>query len=162
MWNALQFDDLKLVLEKEELEKLTALQPDDQEIIENTLDIVADTFRGSLKAKGFKLSTATHSIPSAYKLPALILSRRQIWTRFPNSQSIALDEIRQKEIEWAEKVLANCNFDIDTIPWDDDPENPDNPDYEANNLQGSIKVPYLRYPQFPYGNEFNETINKKD
>jgi hypothetical protein len=161
MWQPLQFNDLKTVLAKEEIERLVSLQDEDKAIIEQTLDLVSDTFRGAIKSKGMKISTVEHSIPSSYKLPALILARRQVWTRFPNSQSIALDDIRQKEIEWAEKLLKDVPFDVDTIPWEDDPENPNNPEYKEQDLQGSIKVPYMRFTQFPYGNEFNEMINTK-
>lgn len=162
MWTSLQFENLKIVLAKEEIDRLTELQEEDRKIVEDTLDMVADIFRGAIKSKGLKLSTAEHTVPSSYRLPALILARRQVWTRFPNSQNIALDDIRQKEIEWAETVLKDVPFDVDTIPWEDDPENPDNPKYKETNLQGSIKVPYMRFTQYPYGNEFNEMINQKD
>lgn len=162
MWTPLEFNDLKIVLAKDEIDKLTELQDEDIQIVNMTLDIIADTFRGAIKSKGLKLSTVEHSVPSSYKLPALILARKQLWTRFPNSQNIALDDIRQKEIEWAEKILKDIPFDVDNIPWEDDPENPNNPEYKETNLQGSIKVPYMRFTQFPYGNEFNNMINQKD
>lgn len=161
MWSPLSFDSLKIVLAKSEIDRLTELQDEDIQIIEDTLDIVADTFRGALSSKGFKISTLEHSIPSSYRLPALIIARRQVWTRFPNSQDYALDDIRQKEVEWAENVLKNVPYDIDNIPWKDDPENPENPEYKPEDLQGSIQVPYLRFTPYPYGNEFNCMINQK-
>lgn len=161
MWSPLSFDSLKIVLAKKEIDRLTELQDEDRQIIEDTLDIVADTFRGALSSKGFKISTLEHSIPSSYRLPALIIARRQVWTRFPNSQEYALDDIRQKEVEWAENVLKNVPYDIDNIPWKDDPENPENPEYKTEDLQGSIQVPYLRFSPYPYGNEFNCMINQK-
>lgn len=161
MWTQLEFNNLKTVLAKEEIEKLTELQDEDKTIVEETLDLVADLFRGAIKSKGLNVSTLEHSVPSSYKLPALIIARRQVWTRFPNSQNIALDDIRQKEVEWAENILKTVPFDIDTIPWEDDPTNPENPEYKEQDLQGSIQVPYLRFTPYPYGDEFNCIINTK-
>lgn len=161
MWQALEFNNLKTVLAKDEISKLTELQDEDNAIIEETLILVADMFRGAIKSKGMKLSTAEHTIPSSYRLAALIIARRQVWTRFPNSQDYALDDIRQKEVEWAEHILKTVPYDIDDIPWEDDPDNPENPEYKEQDLQGSIQVPYLRFPQYPYGNDFNCIINTK-
>lgn len=161
MWTQLTFNDLKIVLAKDEIDRLTTLQEEDIKIIEDTLDLVADTFRGAIKSKGLKISTVEHSLPSSYRLPALIIARRQVWTRFPNSNDYALDDIRQKEVEHAEHVLKTIPYDVDTIPWEDDPENPENPEYKETDLQGSIYVPYLRFTPYPYGNEFNCMINTK-
>ena len=162
MWKIPTTDDIKLVLAADEIEKLENISVTNPAVIDQTIKLVASFIRGALKANGVKLATLNYSIPESYMLIFLQLLRKQLWTRFPNSDSIALDELRQKEAETALDLLKKLAIDVDDIQPEYDPDNPDNPDYVADKVQGSIRVPWLRFPQPPYGDDFNQLINSKD
>ena len=94
MWKIPTTDDIKLVLAADEIEKLENISVTNPAVIDQTIKLVASFIRGALKANGVKLATLNYSIPESYMLIFLQLLRKQLWTRFPNSDSIALDELR--------------------------------------------------------------------
>lgn len=162
MWKVPTANDIKLVLAQDEIDKLEKINATNPTILDQTIKLVSSFVRGALKGNGVKLATLPYSIPESYMLIFLQLLRKQLWTRFPNSENIALDELRQKEAEQAMELLKKMSIDVDEIQPEYDPENPENPDYKADIVQGSIRVPWLRFPQPPYGDEFNKLINSKE
>lgn len=162
MWRNVEKKDLAMVLSQDEIDKLENLSTNYDDIFESSAVLVSNMIRGALSAKGFSLSTLENSIPESYMLIALILIRSFMWSRFPHSNIIAIDEIRLKESEWAKEVLKELPYNPDKIDSEHNPDNPDNPDYVITDNQGTIKVPYLRFPQYPYGDDFNSLINKKN
>ena len=54
-WKRLDYDDMRLYLAKDELEKLqtASIDADLSAIVNDTLDLVAESFRGAWLAKGY-------------------------------------------------------------------------------------------------------------
>lgn len=156
-WKRLQLQDIQMVLAQDEIDKLENLSkdPETREIIQDILDNVSDAWRGSLAAKSVVLSTIEHSTPSEYRIFILNFARHQIWTRFPESTTIALDERRVAEYEQACELLQNPYINVAPPS----PEEQPTPEDSARHT-GSVFVPYMRIPPFPFNtNYFNKAIN---
>lgn len=109
-WIKLTSDDLKIVLAQDEIDKLSTMSLSQEQIdlvIQQTLDDVSNTFRGSWNSKGYTIDVRDCYIDKAYKIYVLNYARIQIWSRFPNSKDIAIDEIRQKMYDEAVELLKN-------------------------------------------------------
>lgn len=156
-WKRLQIEDIQMVLAQDEIEKLENLSkdPETRAIIQDILDNVSDAWRGALAAKSVVLSTVEHSTPSEYRIFILNFARHQIWTRFPQSRDIALDERRVAEYEAAMDLLQNPYINVSPPS----PEERPTPE-DGMKSTGSIFVPYMRIPPFPCNtNYFNTAIN---
>ena len=109
-WIKLTSDDLKMVLAQDEIDKLSTMSLSPEKIdliIQQTLDDVANTFRGSWNSKGYEIDIRDCYIDKAYKVYILNYARVRIWSRFPNSKEIAIDEIRQKMYDEAVELLKD-------------------------------------------------------
>lgn len=96
MWKKLDIDDLKMLLAQDEIDKLNELSLDSEisAVIDDTIEMVSDVWRGALGAKGYTLDVREHFIPPSYKYWVLVHARHACWSRFPNSNVIAMDEVR--------------------------------------------------------------------
>lgn len=83
---------------------------------------MADTFRAAFSAKGWPVDIREHYLPSSYFMYSLALARYYIWTRFPNSKEIALDEPRQKLFDAALEMLKSPTLPTFDPDYSDDPE----------------------------------------
>lgn len=109
-WIKLTTNDLKMVLAQDEIDKLSTMSLSPEKIdliIQQTLDDVANTFRGSWNSKGYEIDIRDCYIDKAYKVYVLNYARVLIWSRFPNSKEIAIDEIRQKMYDEAVELLKD-------------------------------------------------------
>ena len=109
-WIKLTSDDLKMVLAQDEIDKLDSMSLSPEKIdliIQETLDNVSNAFRGSWISKGYEVDIRDCYIDKAYKIYVLNLARIQIWSRFPNSKEIAIDEIREKMYDEAKELLKD-------------------------------------------------------
>ena len=121
-WVHLTTQDLKQVLAQDEIDKLQSISVADiDDVLQTQLDSVADSFRASFQAKGYKTDVRQHYLPNAYRMYALALARYFIWTRFPNSKDIALDEPRKALFEAALKMLENPSLPSFEPDYSDDP-----------------------------------------
>lgn len=148
-WNRCTMNDLRLVLAEDEIERLNTLSLDQSmtEVLQDTLDMVAETWRGAMKGKGMEIDPRSAYIPSAYRLMVLIHARYVIWSRFPNSSNIAIDEVRKKEYEQALEMLKNPIMDVDEVDWYL-PSGEPNPELSAyvRSTGSSMTTPWLRFP----------------
>lgn len=147
-WKHLSNADLKLVLSQDEIDKVStlSLDPSLSAVVDDTIDMVSDTWRGALSGKGVKLDVREHYTPSAYSYFILVHARQVIWSRFPNSQVYAIDEIRKDEAKRALEMLQKTTIGVEPPDWEHDPENPDNPDFRGYKA-GSITIPKLRFDE---------------
>ena len=146
-WKPLTIDDLMQLLSEDETKQLNTYSLDDRisAVIDGTIDLVADTWRGAFAAKGYKVDTRDHFIPSSYAYYVLVHARHAVWTRFPNSETIALDDRREDEYEKAMELLKDPYIGTDAP----DPEY--DPSKEADGPgsgSGSIIVPEHRFDQW--------------
>ena len=143
-WNSLDIDDLRYILSEKETEQLNeySVLSGMTEIVNGTIAMISDTWRGALAAKGYKLDKRQHYIPNAYRYYVLVHSRHAVWTRFPNSEDIALDDRRKEEYDEALKILENPFLDVDPI---DDPEGEPSDGNAIGTGYGSIRVPLQRF-----------------
>lgn len=144
-WKKLDIDDLKLILSQDELDRLSTLSLDETITtnINDTIDMVANVWRGALSAKGYTLDVRESYIPASYHYWVLVHARWAVWTRFPLSNDIALDDARKNEYNKALDLLKNPYIDAEKPAWEYDPSNPENQDEGAiwHGAQ-SIQVPY--------------------
>ena len=73
-WIKLTTDDLKMVLAQDEIDKLSTMSLSPEKIdliIQQTLDDVANTFRGSWNSKGYEIDIRDCYIDKAYKVYVL-------------------------------------------------------------------------------------------
>lgn len=154
-WKQLTIEDLKMVLSQDEIDRVNSLSLDPALscVVNDTLDMVSDTWRGALAGKSVKLDTRAHYTPSSYSYYILVHARQVIWSRFPNSQVYAIDEIRKDEAKRALEMLQKTTIGVEPPDWEHDPENPDNPDFRGYKA-GSITLPKLRFDEdlFHYHN----------
>lgn len=145
-WSRLTIDDLRLILSEKEVEQLNQYSLDESmtEVINSTIDMIADTWRGALSAKGYALDLRDSYIPSSYKYYVLTHARHAVWTRFPNSEQIALDKRRLQEYEKALDLLKNPILDVDPVT----PEGQAGDEDAIGTGAGSIRVPWNRIPQW--------------
>ena len=61
-WNSLDIDDLRYILSEEETKRLNeySVLSGMTEIVNGTIAMVSDTWRGALAAKGYKLDKRPH------------------------------------------------------------------------------------------------------
>lgn len=144
-WKKLTVDDLKAILQQDEIDSLNtlSLDPAKQNIINDCIDMISDTWRGALSAKDVRLDIRDHFTPSEYTYWILVHARFAVWTRFNMSPVVGLDEARTKEYEKALSLLKDPYIGTTKPEWQYDPENPAN----GGSGQGSITVPYLRFDE---------------
>ena len=145
-WTRLTIDDLRLILSEKEVEQLNQYSLDESmtAVINDTIDMIADTWRGALRAKGYTLDSRDHYLPSAYRYYALTHARHAVWTRFPNSKDIALDDRRLDEYKEALELLKDPILDVDPVS-----EEGQSGDEDAIGTgAGSIRVPLNRIPNW--------------
>ena len=160
-WNKLDIDDLKLILSQDELDRLSTLSLDETITtnINDTIEMVSETWRGALSAKGYTLDIRDAYIPSSYQYYVLVHARWAIWTRFPLSNEIALDEARKQEYQKAMDMLKNPYLDAEKPEWQYDPSNPDNQDESGWHGAQSIQVPWPQKFPTEYSNVQNHLWN---
>lgn len=143
-WKELTISDLRLILSEKETEQLNeySLNQDLSAVIDSTISMVSDTWRGALKAKGYKLDNRPHYIPDSYRYYVLVHARHAVWTRFPNSETIALDDRRKEEYDEALKLLENPFIDVPEV---DDPAGQDADENAIGTGAGSVRVPLQRF-----------------
>lgn|SRR5574344_130417 len=158
MWKQLTLEDVKLVLCQDEIEKLENLSKDPSSltIIQNTIDMICDTWRGALRGKSIILSSISHSIPAEYAVYILHHIRYTLWTRFPDSIDMGLDARRVKEYEEALSMLSSMSLGVESPALSDITEN-------LSSETGSIYVPHQRTVPYPWLDPwyFNKKINEK-
>ena len=146
-WNRLTIDDMKLYLSQDELDSLNTYSTNVDEVVNKELDVIADMFRGAFISKSYEIDTREHYIPSSYKHFVCVYARWSLWTRFPMSPSVALDDARKAEYELVKGLLKDAYIGVDKPSWEHSSSNPDN----TGKIQGgSIKLPFLRFDQSLY------------
>lgn len=150
-WKRLTIDDVKLVLAQDEIDKLSelSLSPELTSVVNDTCDLIASTWRGAIQAKGNSIDPRDFYLPSCYWYHALAMIRQALWTRFPNSGVIALDERRVKEYEAAMELLKQPYLEVDKVEWylPDGTPNPELSAYTQDGTGGSsMLTPWLRFP----------------
>ena len=147
MWSQLTIDDMKLYLSQDELDSLNTYSVNVDEVVNKELDVIADMFRGAFISKSYEIDTREHYIPSSYKHFVCVYARWSLWTRFPMSPSVALDDARKAEYELVKDLLKDAYIGVDKPEWEHSSSNPEN----TGKIQGgSIKLPFLRFDQSLY------------
>lgn len=152
MYKKLTIEDLKLLLAQDELDRLSELSLDPAVAgnIGRTIDMIAETWRQALAAKGYTLDVREGYIPAGYAYWVLVHARWAVWTRFPQARTIALDDARKAEYDKALELLENPYIGVEKPEWDYDPTNPDNRDERYWEAADSIVVPApLTFPPKP-------------
>lgn len=146
MWSHLDINDLRLILSETETQQLNGYSVDEAmtDIVNSTIDMIADTWRGALSAKGYALDARDHYVPSAYRYYILTHARWAVWSRFPNSRDISLDEARKVEYEKALELLRDPILDVDPVS----PEGQTGDEDAIGTGAGSIRVPWNRIPSW--------------
>lgn len=154
-WRHLTEQDMRKILSEDELEKLKTLSLDSSvsAVVQDSIDLVSNMFRGAFEAKGYPMDTRDAYVPMSYELPVLQYARYVAWTRFPNSPDIALDDARKDEVKRLTELLKNPYIGAEQPEWEHSSKNPDNPDVprQGGSYQtGSIKIPYMRFNESFY------------
>lgn len=144
-WTQLQYEDMRLYLAKDELEKLqnASIDEDLTDVVNQTLDLVSDAFRGAFIAKGYQVDNREHYTPSSYKPFILAYARWTLWNRFPMANNYALSETRKDEWKIAADLLKNPYIGTDPIPPEGSGTEPDDPVSHLS-ADAAITVPWLR------------------
>ena len=142
-WKQATVQDLKLVLSKDEIEKLDEVSSDLSARIQGQLDAVADQFRAAFTSKGYNLDVREHYIDDGYLVPMLNYARWQIWTTFPMTEAYALSEPREKLFEQAVELLKNPYLGTSEPDYSDDPELSGTTGYHLS-ADPAITIPWLR------------------
>lgn len=145
-WSRLTIADLRLILSEDETQQLNQYSLDGSmtAVINSTIDLIADTWRGALSSKGYSLDSRDHYVPRSYAYWILVHARWAVWTRFPNSKQIALDDARKQEYEKALELLKDPILDVDPVS-----EEGQSGDEDAIGTgAGSIRVPLNRIPNW--------------
>ena len=138
---------MKLYLSQDELDSLNTYSTNVDEVVNKELDVIADMFRGAFISKSYEIDTRQHYIPSSYKHFVCVYARWSLWTRFPMSPSVALDDARKAEYELVKDLLKDAYIGVDKPEWEHSSSNPEN----TGKIQGgSIKLPFLRFDQSLY------------
>lgn len=147
-WNELTTDDFKAILSQDELDLLQTISTDGEtDVVQNAIDLVVQQFRGAFIGKGYEIDVRDQYIPDSYRLPVLQYSRYVVWSRFPNSPNIALDEVRKEQVKQALELLKDPYIGLDKPEWQYSSKNPDT----AGSLQaGSITVPPMKFDEMRY------------
>lgn len=152
-WKKLDIDDLRLILAEDEVERLNtlSLKEDLTGVLNDTIELVAQTWRGAMRGKGLEIDPREGYIPSAYAYWILVHARYACWSRFPNSGVIAIDDVRKKEYEQALEILRSPFLNTDEVEWYL-PSGEPNPDLSAYTKKSpsSLTTPWLQFPdQYP-------------
>lgn len=144
-WIKLGYQDMQLYLSQDELDKLQeiSLSTNISSVVEQTLDMVSDSFRSAFKSKGYPLDVRDSYVTRGYKPFLLSYARWVLWNRFPNAGVFALTETRKDEYEEAKELLKNPYLGVSDPDYSDDPELSD---LNATKDDEAISVPYLRLP----------------
>ena len=144
MWKRLNYTDLTEILAQDEIDKLDvySLSSDISSICQKQLDSVADLYRGAWRSKGYALDVRAHYVAPEYRIPVLNYARWQIWTRFPNSKDIGLDEPRKAAYEEAKELLKSPYIGTSTPDYSDDPVLSVDSTLSAAN-DAAIAMPYM-------------------
>ena len=113
-----------------------------QQQIDDTIDLVAAQLRGAMIGKSFEMDIRDYYVPTSYSLAVLTVARAICWSRFPMSPAIAMDELRQKELEYYRDLIKDPTFGADKPEWEYSSKNPDNQENQEVNT-GSIKLPFF-------------------
>lgn len=148
-WKKLEMNDLRLVLSEDEMDKLNELSLDESitDVIDDTIELVSNVWRGALKAKGMEIDPRDGYTPSTYWYWVLCHARYACWSRFPNSSVIAIDEVRKEEMKRAMDLLKEPYLDVDAVEWTlpDGSPNPDLSAYQPT-VGSQLTTPWLRFP----------------
>lgn len=133
------------------------------DIIQQQLDCVSDSYRAAFSSKGYSMDVRPHYIPNAYRLYVLCIARYYICTRFPNSLNIFLDEPRKDLYTQAMELLKDPYIGVPEPDYSDDPELSGRTDLTSTN-DASLTLPYQRFwtkPQNygfinPYNNDYQK------
>lgn len=157
MWKALDINDLRLILSEDETAQLNQYSLDQSmtAVINDTMNMVSDAWRGALSAKGYALDSREHYTPGSYAYYILVHCRWAVWTRFPNSKQIALDDARKQEYEKALELLKDPILDVDPVT---DEEGKTGDESAVGTGAGSIRVPWNRIPQW-YLTDTRQSLN---
>ena len=144
-WKRLEVDDLRVILSEDEIQTLKTISLDDSkvDVVQEMIDMASDLFRGAFVSKGYPIDVRDHYSPLNYKHFILIYARWSMWSRFPMSPSIALDEARKQEWNLACDMLKDPRIGVESPEWKYSSENPDNGKVQA----GSIGLPFMRIDQ---------------
>ena len=153
MWQRLTYNDMRMYLAKDELDRLqnSNIDVDFTTVINDTLDMVADTFRGAWSAKGYELDVRDHYIDIAYKPFILSFARWVLWNRFPAAGDYALTETRKDEFKLAQDLLKNPYIATSMPDYSDDPQLSG---LHTSSTDGAIKIPWMRFPAEPFETGF--------
>ena len=133
------------------------------DIIQQQIDCVADSYRAAFLSKGYAMDIRPHYLPNAYRLYALCIARYYICTRFPNSLNIFLDEPRKDLYTQAMELLKDPYIGVPEPDYSDDPELSGRTDLTSIS-DASLTLPYQRFwtkPQNygfinPYNNDYQK------
>lgn len=142
-WKLLTIDDLKTILSEDEINTLNTISVDDDKtsIINDCINMIADMWRGAFSAKGYAMDIRDHYVPVEYVYWILVHCRYAVWTRFPMSPSIGLDEARTDEYKKALELLKDPYIGT---------SKPD-PEYDSTSTNtGMITLPFLRFNEDLY------------
>lgn len=148
MWSRLSVEDLELVLAADELDKLSACSIADDKmdvVLQDQLDMVADSFRGSFQSKGYTIDVRDHYIPPEYKNFVLNYARYQIFTRFPMADEYALSEPRKKQYEEAAELLKNPYIGVSKPDYSTDHDLSGDTELTAYH-DAAISMPWQKFP----------------
>lgn len=93
-------------------------------VVNDTLDLVADAFRGAWLAKGYDIDSREHYTCTTYAPFVLAYARWTLWNRFPDAGAYALTETRKDEWKLAADLLKNPYIGVEK-PTSDDPGHQD-------------------------------------
>ena len=133
------------------------------DIIQQQIDCVADSYRAAFSSKGYAMDIRPHYLPNAYRLYALCIARYYICTRFPNSLNIFLDEPRKELYTQAMELLKDPYIGVPEPDYSDDPELSGRTELTSIS-DASLTLPYQRFwtkPQNygfinPYNNDYQK------
>ena len=129
------------------------------DIIQQQIDCVADSYRAAFSSKGYAMDIRPHYLPNAYRLYALCIARYYICTRFPNSLNIFLDEPRKELYTQAMELLKDPYIGVPEPDYSDDPELSGRIDLTSIS-DASLTLPYQRFLTKPQNYGFiNPYIN---
>ena len=157
MWTQLTITDLQIILSQDEIDALNtlSLDPSKTHVVQDMIDMASDLYRGAFISKSYEIDTREHYTPSNYRHFILVYARWAIWTRFPMSPSIALDDARKAEYELACDMLKDPMLGVDKPDWEHSNKNPENPDNAGQQQGGSIGIPFLRMDASLYDGWYN-------
>lgn len=151
-WKKLTIEDLQVILSQDEIDSLNtlSLDPTKTQVVQDMIDMASDLYRGAFISKSYEIDTREHYTSSNYRHFILVYARWAIWTRFPMSPSIALDDARKAEYELAVDMLKDPKIGVEKPEWEHSSKNIDNPDNQGQVSSGSIKIPFLRFDEQLY------------